>query len=89
MARLKKAETLLREALEKDDNLAILKAHRRIVVNDLINCIDFSEKVKLSTSLTQINREIIKLEGSKEVKDTHTENSFNEDEELRNNPLGG
>ena len=89
MARLKKAETLLREALEKDDNLAILKAHRRIVVNDLIGCIDFSEKVKLSTSLTQINREIIKLEGSKEVKDTNTENAFNEDEELRNNPLGG
>ena len=84
MAGKKRAETLLNEAIEAEDNLAILKAHRKILVKDLIACDEPSDRVKLSTVLTQINKEIIKLEGSKEVKNDELETALAEDEQIRN-----
>lgn len=84
MPRKKTAETLLNEAIEAEDNLAILKAHRKILVKDLIACDEPSDRTKLSTVLTQINKEIIKLEGSKEVKNDELETALAEDEQIRN-----
>lgn len=84
MPRKKTAETLLNEAIEAEDNLAIFKAHRKIIVKDLIASTEPSDRTKLSTVLTQINKEIVKLEGSKEVKSDELENALSEDEQIRN-----
>lgn len=84
MARPKKDETILREAVESGDNLAILKAHRRIVVSDLISADEFSDRVRISSSLIQVNRDIIKLEGL--MDDTTDEGA--EDDIIRSGGLG-
>lgn len=88
MARKKMPETLLREAVEKDDNLAILKAHRKIVLKDMLaKNIEFSEKIKLSSALLMINKEVIKLEGSNSKKDA-IDPSYIEDSSVKD-ILGG
>lgn len=87
--RKKSPEVLLREALESDDNLKILKAQRKIIVEDLIASDEPGDRVRLQGSLTQVNKEIIRLEGAKEEKSKDIEESFSKDSELRKNPLGG
>lgn len=88
MARKKMPETLLREAVEKDDNLAILKAHRKIILKDMLaKNIEFSEKIKLSNALLMISKEIIKLEGSNSEEDT-VDPSYIEDASVKG-ILGG
>ena len=67
MARSRKVDLDLKKALESGSNLSILKAHRAVVVDDLLKADEFSDRVKLSSSLTQINKEIIKLEGEYQV----------------------
>ena len=67
MARSRKVDLDLKKALESGSNLSILKAHRAVVVDDLLKADEFSDRVKLSSSLTQINKEIIKLEGDNQV----------------------
>lgn len=66
MARRRGSEKSLLEALEADDNLAILKAQRLMMVETLSRCLDDNEKIKIFNPLTQINKEIIKLEGLQE-----------------------
>lgn len=88
MARKKMPETLLREAVEKDDNLQILKAHRKIILKDMLGKgVDFSEKIKLSSALLMISKEIIKLEGSNSEEDT-VDPSYIEDSSVKD-ALGG
>lgn len=66
MARRRGSEKSLLEALEADNNLAILKAQRQMMVETMIRCLDDKDKVKIFSPLTQINREITKLEGLQE-----------------------
>lgn len=66
MARRRSSEKSLLEALEADDNLAILKAQRQMMVETMSRCLDDKDKIKVFNPLTQINREITKLEGLQE-----------------------
>lgn len=83
MARTKKPENLLKEAIAADDNLAILKAHRMLTVADLLKADEPSERTQISRTLSTINSSIIKLEGSKEEFPEDEQEAFDRADVLR------
>lgn len=79
----------LKNALEADDNLEILKAQRMMVFDDLLKCDEIKERVIQQQTLMNLSREIIKIEGSREERPEEDTQKLEEDFELRNNPFGG
>jgi hypothetical protein len=81
MTKAKTAEDEFLEAVESGDNLAILKAQRKLIAPELVNFdLEADEKSRLHRDFNSITKEIIKLEGSKE---TQSEEDEAESDEIR------
>lgn len=90
--RRKMPKTLLKEAVEADDNLAVLKAQRLMVIDYLTqpsNDLETRDVVQLQTSLTNLNKEIIKLEGANEEAEEKVEKVRETDDAIRRALFGG
>lgn len=76
-------------AVESNDNLRILKAHRVLVVDDLRKTDEPSDRARLYSTLVSLSKEIIKLEGLRENQSSDVIEEMYEDDDLRDNPFGG
>lgn len=74
----------LSEAVESDDNLEILKTHRRMVSSKLdSDDLEDREWTQLSSLFRQLCADIIKVEGSRSKVSVEEETAMDEDDELR------
>ena len=89
MPRVKSPLKQLQEALKADDSLAILRAQRLLVMKDLEASEEHSARSRSHGIITQLTREIIKLEGVRATEEDEVADQLIQDQSLRKNPLAG